>query len=97
MRPIALADLEVALRALLAAPPDARKLLARRLLADAETADQYRCDTGLLHPVLGSGTLMSAAMCHPLAQRPAEYDTSTLAVFLSLISVIREITAHHEN
>ena len=97
MRPIALADLEVALRALLAAPPDARKPLAHRLLAEAEMADLYRSETGLLHPVYGSGTLMSAAMCYPLASRPAAYDTPILAILSCLIKVIREASRHHED
>ena len=96
MRPISLADLEVALRMVLAVPEHARADAARRLLAEAEAGEVHRNATGLAHPEFGSGTLMSAALRHPLAPRPAAYDRRVLSVLSILINAIDARGIHHE-
>ncbi|WP_333713711.1 DUF7742 family protein [Yoonia sp.] len=95
MRPVSLADLEVALRMLLAVPEEARRDAARRLVAAAQAGEGHRAATGLLHPEFGSGTLMSAALRHPLAPRPAAYDRSVLSVLSILINAIDTKGTHH--
>jgi hypothetical protein len=95
MRPVSLADLEVALRMLLAVPDDARMGAARRLLEAAEAGEAHRSATGHAHPKFGSGTLMSAALRHPLAPRPAAYDRRVLSVLSILINAIAARDIHH--
>ncbi|SFS08150.1 DUF7742 family protein [Yoonia litorea] len=79
MRPVTLADLEVAVRAIVRHPQEDREAFAVKLLGDAAIADSFRAKTGKLHPSFGAGTLMSAAMQHPLAARPEWAKPETLA------------------
>ncbi len=70
MRRVLHGDVTAAARAMLAAPAEARARLLTRLLAEAETADTHRLQTGKAHPLYGTGSLMSAALTHPVAREP---------------------------
>lgn len=67
MRPVTLTDLSAAARVLLALPEGRRRAGMAALIARAETADRHRQATGRLHPAYGNGTLLAAALVHPLA------------------------------
>ncbi len=70
MRRVLHGDVTAAARALLAVAPEARGALLARLFAEAEAADAHRRATGLAHPDFGTGSLMSAALAHPVAREP---------------------------
>lgn len=62
MRPVGLGDLAAAAGALMAAPERRRAALMQTMLLEAERADAFRAASGRLHPGLGNGTLMAAAL-----------------------------------
>ena len=70
MRGLAMADLEWAVRVLLAVPAPARADLLEQILIAAARAGQFYVLTGRAHPVDGTGTLMSAASRLPMVPRP---------------------------
>lgn len=70
MRRVLHGDVTAAARAMLAAPAEARARLLTRLLVEAEAADAYRLRTGRAHPLFGTGSLMSAALAHPVTREP---------------------------
>lgn len=59
MPTLAQTEILVLARALCAAPPAARRPLARALLHEATLADAHRRRTGQAHPRYGDGTLIS--------------------------------------
>ncbi len=69
MRPVNIADLEAGAMVLLAVPAACRANLARSLCDIATEADQYRRTMQVPHPVLGTGTVMSAASLYKKALR----------------------------
>ena len=89
MRRVLHGDVVAAACARLAAPPDARAGLMRRMLAEAEIADRFRLRTGRAHPLWGSGSLMSAALVRPSAREPylddPDYAACMVQVFEALI------------
>ena len=78
MRPVQLADLEVAVRVLLAMPGPARHQMVIQLYQEASIAEQYRKTTAKLHPLYGNGTLMSAAQKYAMMPRKAFCDADYL-------------------
>ncbi|WP_394177235.1 hypothetical protein [Yoonia maritima] len=93
MRPVQLADLEVAVRVLLAVPVHARHQMVIQLYQEASIAEQYRKTTGKLHPLYGNGTLMSAAQKHAMMPRNAFCDPDYLrcmAILATELSVDRD-------
>ncbi len=84
MRPVGHGDVSAAACVLLAAAPDSRPRLLARLLAEAETADAYRLETGRPHPLWGNGSLMGAALTHARASEPA-LDDPDYAACMALI------------
>lgn len=78
MRPVHLADIEVAVRVLLALPPLDRVGIMSELIRSAEMADRYRKRWRRPHPAFGTGTLMSAAAHFRQAARPSQIDVDTL-------------------
>jgi hypothetical protein len=77
MRPVQLADLEIAARVLAAMP--ARQSFIATLCKQADQADAYRKMHAKPHPKFGNGTLMSAAIKHgvPVARAPCNRDFLT--------------------
>ena len=68
MRPLLLADLDVAARVLLALPETERDGEMSDLVATAEDADRHRQATGSLLPGAGDGSLLSAALLRQRAE-----------------------------
>ncbi len=88
MRRVLHGDVTAAARALLAVSAAARDPLLTRLFAEADAADAHRRTTGHPHPQFGTGSLMSAALCHPVAREPClddpDYAACMAAVFQAL-------------
>jgi len=93
MRPVLVADLLYAGRALLTAPPEQRMGKARKLLDDAERADQYRHVSGARHPTFGDGTLAAAAQACGLAPERALVDPEFAH---ALIVVLQALVCHRD-
>ena len=59
------------------------------MLAEAETADAFRRETGRLHPLFGNGSLMGAALSRARAPEPflddPEYASCMAMVFDALV------------
>lgn len=95
MRPVQLADIEVAARSLWPLHDHAaRQARVRSILTEARIADKYRKRMGKPHPHFGNGTLMSAATGFAIAPRPSRCDRDYLAC---LAIVIAELTAASGN
>ena len=87
MRALLPGDLDMAVRALLNVPPEARAELANLLLQEAQAADLYRRKYGKPHVNFGSGTLASAASTRRLAPLPDHCTAAycdALALFLEV-------------
>jgi len=88
MRPVLHGDVAATACALFAVAPQARAGLLRRILAEAEGADQFRRATGRAHWKWGNGSLMAAAMAHPRRREPfldnPEYCCCMVQVFQAL-------------
>jgi len=93
MRPVLYGDVTAAARAMLAAEPVARRRLLLRMLAEAEAADAHRRETGRVHPLWGTGSLMSAALAYPVAPEPClddrDYAGCMAQVFEALVARAR--------
>ncbi len=70
MRPVLHGDVSCAARALLNVPDAMRRELCRRLVQEAERADQFVRRYGRVHPLWGNGSLMAAARKRVLADEP---------------------------
>ena len=90
MRPVQLADLEIAARVLATLPASARPELIAQLCTQAKVADLYRKISGKAHPQFGTGTLMSAASKHALAPRNALCDRDFLASLAALCAYLAD-------
>ena len=88
MRPPTLADIEVTALALLSAPAEVRPVRLRAILRGARLAAAYRGEMRRLHPLWGSGTLMSAAAAFPAAPRPAAGDRAYLEALALVCTVL---------
>jgi len=95
MRPVQLADIESAARVLLLLEPGLRQAFIAQLCRNANLADRFRKRTGRRHPQHGTGSLMSAAMQHPVAARPAACRARYLDCLHLVISHLRDIGGDH--
>jgi hypothetical protein len=95
MRPILLADLDLAARVLLALPPRQRAATMDALLDRAARADAHRRATGLLLPGEGDGSLLSVALGQPRVDpAPVGRDyRACLGIVLDRIA-LQELTHH---
>ena len=73
MKPLALADLETALRVLLTRPEAEWDTTVCQMLEAAQKGAAYRAMTRRVHPRFGTGTLMSAAQRLRPGPRPKAY------------------------
>jgi hypothetical protein len=85
---VQLADIETAVRALLAVEARARAGLMTELLRRADIADRYRKTLRRPHVLFGTGTLMSAASRFDLAPRPARISGEVLRAYAIVINAI---------
>jgi hypothetical protein len=91
MRPVVMADLFCAGRALLAVAPESRAYMAGALVRNACVADRFRESTGVRHAQFGDGTLAGAARG---AGMSAEPPTCTPDFAKALILVLQELVEH---
>ncbi|KAA9009044.1 DUF7742 family protein [Histidinibacterium aquaticum] len=91
MRPLMPADLDMAVRVLLAVPEARRPALARRLIAEAREADDHRRRTGWMHPRHGGGTLLQAAELHPKSPLPEHCDRAYRDMLEHLIAACTDL------
>lgn len=95
MRPVHLADIDVAARVLLAHAPTARKDIMAELVAHADVADRYRKKFGRRHPAFGAGTIMSAAANFRQVPRPSQIDADVLDALGAVIKGLLDRRSHH--
>ena len=88
MRPVQLADLEIAARVVATLPVQARPALIKQLCDQADAADRVRNASGKPHPQFGNGTLMSAAFKHPMPARNALCDRDFLTSLAALCAYL---------
>jgi len=88
MRRVLHGDVTAAARALFAVPPAARPGLLDRLFDEAEAADRHRMETGRAHPRFGTGSLMSAALGHPVTREPYLDDPGYAACMAAVFNVL---------
>ena len=94
MRPVQLADIEVAARVLMPIDPPARFRVMTEIVDRAVAADRYRKTCGRAHPDFGCGTLMSAAERYEKIARPVSCGRDYLACVVIVASVL---TDRHSN
>ncbi|MCC5983897.1 MAG: hypothetical protein JJU42_05990 [Rhodobacteraceae bacterium] len=92
MRSLSQGDIAAAARVLLTRPEAERPVLLRRMLAEAQAADRYRRRHGRVHPGLGNGTLMAAALARGGAAAP---DADAIATLRAMAQVIDGVLDWH--
>ena len=92
MRPVLHGDISSVARFLLSVPPDHRERMCWQVICEAEDADAFLRKTGRLHPVLGNGSLMSAAHKRPLPPEPRFDDVGYCECFRLVLDSL--ITFH---
>ena len=81
-------DLDTAVRALLALPKPLWPEAAAHLVAGARLGAAYHARTARAHPVLGTGSLMSAAARWPLDPLPETCDRAYRAALGAVIDAL---------
>lgn len=97
MRPIVPTDVSIAARALLAAPLEGRERLCRRMMLEADAALEHVNRTGVLHPIWGNGSLMSAAGRRRLAAIPGGDDLDYCNCMETVVFCLIEHQAAHSH
>jgi hypothetical protein len=94
MRPIQLADIEMAARVLIRVAPSARAAAIKTMIAQVEQANCHRHAHGLPHPQFGCGTLMSRAGRMDAAARPAHLGPDALDAYAVVIAALMAHQSH---
>jgi hypothetical protein len=94
VRPLHLADIETAARALALIAPEERAAVMRDMIAKAALADRYRLAYGRPHPLFGTGTLMSCALRRAVAPRPSALGPDALHAFVIAAKELRRYFMH---
>ncbi|NYS23958.1 hypothetical protein HUK65_03060 [Rhodobacteraceae bacterium 2376] len=94
MRPVTHGDIAATARVLMVTPQDARPEVLRAIITDAQRADRYRRLWSRVHPALGNGTLMAAALRHDPGPEPAAGDPAYLAAMLMVIETLLDLHTH---
>ncbi|GAA4224789.1 hypothetical protein GGQ68_001883 [Sagittula marina] len=89
MRPVLAGDVTAVARALLRVPQSVRPGLAHDIIAQAHAADRHRRRLGKCHAHWGDGTLMAAALAHPIAKEPNFGDPDYLHCHATIIDALR--------
>lgn len=97
MRPVNLADVEVAASVLMAVAPEERATLMADLIRRADAADQYRQQSQHPHPAFGTGTLMAAAQAFDRAPRPSSLARDALRAYAVVIAALIAHSTHHNS
>lgn len=88
MRPVQLADIEMAARVLMCRAPDARAVAMQKMISQAVAAEQFRQTEGKPHPAWGTGTLMSSAAQRTTAPRPSALCADALHAYAIVIQAL---------
>lgn len=89
MRPVQMADIEAAARAICAVAADERAALASEIYFRADVADRYRKRLRQVHPEYGTGSLMSAAAHFRQIPRPDYMGVNYLDAIVIMSSKLR--------
>lgn len=89
MRPIQMADIEAAARAICAVAAGERAARARDICFRADVADRYRKRMGRPHPEYGTGSVMSAAAYFQQVSRPDYMGADYVDAILAISSALR--------
>lgn len=95
MRPILLADLDLAARVLLGLPAAQRRAEMDAMLCAAARAEAHRRLTGRLLPGQGDGSLLSVALGRPRADPAAAGRDYRVCLCIVLERIAALETAHH--
>jgi hypothetical protein len=88
MRQITQGDVSAAARALMLLPEDARPAALVGMIARADLADRFRKARGRVHPTLGNGTLMAAALAQGAVSEPFCTDLAYLHCLRMVIETL---------
>ena len=88
MRPVTHGDIAAAARVVLGAPESERLHVIQAMLHEADSAEHYRRLWSKVHPGLGNGTLMSAALRHNPGPEPLAGDLDYLRAMLMVIEAL---------
>ena len=91
MRPVQLADIEVAARVLCGVAANERHAEAEAICQRAKIADKFRKRMGRPHPELGSGTIMSAVRGYPQVARPDQLTPEYLDALIAICTQLRAV------
>lgn len=94
MRPVQLADLEMAARVLMCLPNAARVQAMQDMIGATEIADAHCCAQGTPHPQFGAGTLLSCAAHHAVAPRPAALGKDALHAYWVVLQALMAHPSH---
>ena len=90
MRPVHWGDVTAAARALLGAPPEARRPRARAMIEAAHAAHAYMKRTGRAHPRLGNGALQTVARRRTLPPEPPPSDPVYADCLVAVLAALRD-------
>ena len=90
MRPPTLVDAVAAARVLRAAPEAGRPALLRRLICETRQAARHLRATGRAHPRFGDGSLIAAALRHPVVREPGLDDPAYCRCLAFVLVAIAE-------
>lgn len=96
MRPVLLADIEMAVRVLLPLDVSERRDAAAAMISAGRLGDHYRKRFGRPHSDYGGGTLMSAASRYTKAPRPTAWSGDTLICLHILTTQLIEAENHQK-
>lgn len=96
MRPVTLADIEVAARVLMAVTEQDRPKLMAELITRATVADRHRQQVRRPHPAFGTGTLMSAAQGFATAPRPLCLADDELCAYALVVGALIGFRTYQE-
>ncbi len=88
MRPVQLADVEMAARVLMRSAPNKRAALMLDLIREAEIADAHRQQFGTPHMQFGTGSLLSRAARCDAAPRPPAMNRQVLDAYRAVIDAL---------
>ena len=92
MRPVLIGDLDLAARALLAAPRGDWDRLVQTWVASADRADRFRRHTGRALTGVGDGTLSSVVLRLPRAAPARTCDPDYLAALQTVLAILARPT-----
>lgn len=86
-------DVAALARALMGMAPDDRVPACLRMIRQAQSAEAHRRETGQLHPLWGSGSLMEVARKTPQSAEAGFDDPAYRAAFLLVLHCLQKALA----